>query len=171
MTKGLTMKLPRFDGSNAVSWISRVQFYFDHFLLPVDHRLHYTLMLFDPLVAEWIFNCRESNPSDSWSEFLEDVCRRFDPKCFVDYFGVIAKLCQTGSLENYNNEFEGMLNRVRGVLESRLVTLYVEGLQQPIRNQVKFQYPPSVAAAIAMALEFEAATVHQPVQQTATTGI
>ncbi|XP_042038388.1 uncharacterized protein LOC121784292 [Salvia splendens] len=162
---GLTMKPPRFDGSNVVSWISRVQFYFDHCRLPEDHRLHYAVMLFEPPVAEWVFNYREGNPSARWSEFLEDVRRRFDPKCFVDYFGVLAKLCQTGSLEEYNSEFDGMLNRVRGVPDGRLVTLYVEGLQQPVRNQVKFQYPPSVAAAMALAVEFDAAIDKQPPKQ------
>lgn len=163
---GVTMKPPRLDGSNVVSWISRVQFYFDHFSLPEDHRLHYAVMLFEPPVAEWVFNYREGNPTARWTDFLEDVRRRVDPKCFVDYFGVLAKLCQTGSLADYNTEFEGMLNRVRGVPDRRLVTLYVEGLQQPIRNQVKFQYPPSVAAAIALALEFDAAVDKQPSQPT-----
>ncbi|XP_042010513.1 uncharacterized protein LOC121759078 [Salvia splendens] len=162
---GLTMKPPRFDGSNVVSWISRVQFYFDHCRLVEDQRLHYAVMLFEPSVAEWVFNYREGNPAARWSEFLEDVRHRFDPQCFVDYFGVIAKLCQTGSLEKYNSEFEGMLNRVRGVPSNRLVTLYVEGLQQPVRNQVKFQYPPSVAAAMALAVEFDAATDKPPPKQ------
>ena len=131
-------------------------------MLPEEHRLHYYVMLFDPPVADWIFNYRESNPVVKWYEFQEDVRRHFDPKCFVDYFGVIAKLSQTRSLENYNTEFEGMLNRVRVVLESRLVTLYMEGLQQPVRNQVKFLYPQAVAVAIALAVEFDAVIEHPP---------
>ncbi|KAL1540646.1 hypothetical protein AAHA92_24966 [Salvia divinorum] len=164
--RSLKMEAPRFDGSDAASWISRVQYYFDHLMFPDDHRLHYVVMLFDPPVAEWIFNYRANNPYARWAEFLEDVRKRFDPKCFVNYFGKIAKLCQTGSLTDYNKEFETMLNRVRGVPDYMLLTLYVEGLLQPVRNQVKFQYPPSVAAAIALALEFDAAIERpQPTSQ------
>ncbi|KAL1564357.1 hypothetical protein AAHA92_06709 [Salvia divinorum] len=158
----LKMEAPRFNGSDAASWISRVQYYFDHLMFPDDYRLHYVVMLFDPPVAEWIFNYRANNPHAIWSNFLEDVRRRFDPKCFVNYFGLIAKLCQTGSLADYNKEFEGMLNRVHGVPDYMLLTLYVEGLQQPVHNQVKFQYPPSMAAAIALALEFDAAIERPP---------
>ena len=37
------MKPPRFDGSDAVNWISRVQYYFDHMGTPDDHKLHYVV--------------------------------------------------------------------------------------------------------------------------------
>ncbi|XP_042051252.1 uncharacterized protein LOC121796474 [Salvia splendens] len=149
------MKPPRFNGMDAPSWISRVQFYFDHLMLPVDQRLHYVVMLFDPPAADWIFNYQANNHCVLWPDFLEDVRRRFDPLCFQNFIGLIAKLTQTGSLADYNNQFESMLNRVRGVPESTLVPIYVEGLQQPVKNQVKHQYPSSVASAMALAVEYD----------------
>ncbi|KAL1562610.1 hypothetical protein AAHA92_05174 [Salvia divinorum] len=161
-SRNLKMDAPRFDGSNVMSWISRVQYYFDHWMLPDDHRLHYVVMLFDPPVAEWIFNYRANHPTARWTEFLEDVRKHFDPKCFINYFGLLAKLCQTGSITDYNKEFDDMLNRIRGVPETLLLPIYIEGLQQPVRNQVKFQCPSSVAAAFALAQEFDSAIERPP---------
>lgn len=46
------MKSPRFDSSDAVNWISRVQYYFDHMGTPEDHRLHYVVMMFEGQASE-----------------------------------------------------------------------------------------------------------------------
>ena len=121
------MKPPRFDGSDAVNWIARIQYYFDHLMMPEAYRLHYVVMLFENQAAEWVFNYRASNPVVLWKDFLEDVRRRFDPQCFEDYLGLIAKLVQTGSLAEYNATFESMRNRIPNVSESTFLPIYVAG--------------------------------------------
>ncbi|XP_042012417.1 uncharacterized protein LOC121760890 [Salvia splendens] len=156
------MHQPRFDGSEAATWISRVQYYFEHLLMPEEHRLHYVIMLFDPPASEWVFNYHENNPQARWTDFLEDVRRRFDPQYFQNFIGLIAKLSQSGSLAEYHTTFETMLNRVRGVPEYILLPIYVEGLQQPVKNQVKHQNPSSVAAAMALAIEYDSCIERPP---------
>ncbi|XP_041995638.1 uncharacterized protein LOC121745745 [Salvia splendens] len=96
----IKMKPSRFNGTEAPSWISRVQFYFDQLMLPVDQRLHYVVMLFDPPAVDWIFNYQANNTGVLWPDFLEDVRRRFDPLCFQNFIGLIAKLTQTGPWQN-----------------------------------------------------------------------
>lgn len=139
------MKPPRFDGSEAVNWISRVQYYFDHMGTPEDHRLHYVVMMFEGHASEWIFNYRDNNPDATWADFLEDVRRRFDPHCFQNFIGLIAKLKQTGLLAEYNSTFETMLNRVRGVPEYILLPIYIEGLTNRLRirsnTNTRHQWP------------------------------
>ncbi|KAL1550842.1 hypothetical protein AAHA92_18755 [Salvia divinorum] len=149
------MDKPRFDGTDVHNWISRVQYYFDHIMLPDEHRLHYVVMLFDAPVAEWIFNYRDSNPMARWHSFLEDVRRRFDPNCFENYLGLISKLCQTGSLSEYNTTFEKMRSRISNIPESTFLPIYVAGLQQSVRNQVKHHHPTSVAKAMALAVDYD----------------
>lgn len=64
---------PRFDGSDANNWIRGIQYYFDHVGIPKNHRLHFVIPLFDPPVADWIWNYCSSHEFASWYEFLEDV--------------------------------------------------------------------------------------------------
>lgn len=114
-------------------------------------------MLFSPPASDWIFSYRANNSQVSWTQFLEDVRRRFDPHYFVNYIELLAKLTQTGSLLEYHREFESMLNHVQGLPESMLLPIYLGGLRQPVKNQVRFQHPPSVAVAMALATEFDSA--------------
>ena len=79
------MKPPPFNGTDAVNSIARVQYYFDHIMMPEAYRLHYAVMLFEQQAAEWVFNYQASNPVVLWNDFLEDVRRRFDPQSFRNY--------------------------------------------------------------------------------------
>lgn len=151
------MESPLFDGMDAQSWVTHIQYYFDHIMLQEEHRLHYVVMLFSPPASDWVFSYRANNQHASWSQFLEDVHRRFDPHYFVDYVELLAKLTQSGSLVDYHREFEAMLNRVQGLPESTLLPIYLGGLRQPVHSQVRFQHPKSVAAAMALAMEFDSA--------------
>lgn len=109
-----------------------------------------------------IFNYRDNNPQANWADFLDDVRRRFDPQCFQNFIGLIAKLSQTGTIAEYNAAFETMLNRVRGVPKYILLPIYIEGIAQPVKNQVHLQYPSSVAAAMALAVEFDSCIERPP---------
>ncbi|XP_042032226.1 uncharacterized protein LOC121778901 [Salvia splendens] len=151
---GVKMDPPRFDGSDATNWIARVQYYFNHLMMPEAQRLHYAVMLFDQPAAEWVFNYCANNEFVTWNEFLGDVRHRFDRKSFQNYFGLLAKLTQTGSLLEYHNTFEKYLNRVHGVPESELFTLFVAGLKPDIQERVKLHRPESLAAAMALILEW-----------------
>ncbi|XP_042017759.1 uncharacterized protein LOC121765623 [Salvia splendens] len=165
---GVTMRAPHFDGSNATNWISRVEYYFNHKLMPEEDRLHYTVMLFEPPAAEWIFNYQKNNPYVTWPEFLEDVRHRFDPQSFKNYTGPLAKLVQTGSVTEYHNTFERYLDRVQGLSDEALIPIFIEGLKQPLQETVELQQPQSLAEAMALALRL-GASQEQRAQQAAAT--
>lgn len=124
-------------------------------MLPDEQLLHYVVMFFAPPATDWIFSNRANNQIVTWSQFLEDLHRRFDPNYFVNYIMLIAKFTQTSSMADYNREFERMMNQIHGVVESTLLPIYLGGLRNPIKSQVRFKYPTSVAAAMAIAREFE----------------
>ena len=160
------MQPPRFDGSDATNWISRVEYYFNHLLMPDAHRLHYAVMLCDPPAADWVFNYSANNDFVTWQEFLEDVRHRFEPQSFQNYFGLIAKLVQTGSVAEYHDTFEKYLNQIQGIPESELFTLFVAGLKPDMQERVKLHRPSSLAAAMALSLEL---ATTQPAQSANTT--
>ena len=148
------MTPPRFDGSNAVNWISRAQYYFDHISMPDAQRMHYAVMLFDPPAADWVFNYCANNDFVTWQDFLEDVRHHFDRQSFKDYYGLIAKLTQIGSVLDYHDTFEKYFNRVRGVSESDLFTLFIAGLKTDVQERLRLHRPQSLAEAMSLAVEF-----------------
>lgn len=79
LSRHIKMDPPLFDGTDAQSWVTRIQYYFDHIMLPEEQRLHYVMMLFVPPAANWIFSYRTNIALVSWQRFLDDVRHRFDP--------------------------------------------------------------------------------------------
>ncbi|XP_042034961.1 uncharacterized protein LOC121781287 [Salvia splendens] len=128
------MQPPRFNRSDVTNWVSRVQYYFDHVMMPDAERLHYAVMLFDLPAAEWVFNYCANNEFVMWQDFMEDVRHRFDRQSFKNYYGLLAKLTQTGTVLEYHDTFEKYLNRGKGVPESDLFTLFVAGLKPDIQE-------------------------------------
>lgn len=70
-------------------------------------------MLFDQPTAEWVFNYCANNEFVAWQEFLWDVRHRFDRQSFKNFYGLLAKLTQTGTILEYHDTFEKYLNRVQ----------------------------------------------------------
>lgn len=66
-SKLFRMDPPTFDGSNAQSWVTCINYYFDHIMLPPDQRLHIVIMLFAPPTSDWVFSYRANNPYVSWN--------------------------------------------------------------------------------------------------------
>lgn len=147
------MEPPRFDRTEVNNWIWGVQFYFDHVGTPEAQRLHYVIMLFEPNVADWIWNYCDSNAFVTWSEFLDDVRRRFDPQCYISHVGLLKKLQQTCTVSDYQLAFEKLQTKVVGVPDHVLLDLYVAGLKQPIQDEVLLHRLATLAVAFALATQ------------------
>lgn len=156
------MRPPRFDGTDASNWISRVQYYFDQLMMSEAQRLHYAVMLFDQPTADWVFDYCANNDFVTWQDFLEDVRHRFDRQSFKDYFRQLAKLTQTWTVLDYHNTFEKYLNRVKGIPESELFTLFVTCLKPDMQESLQLHQPSSIVAAMALALELADSQNTQP---------
>lgn len=87
----------------------------------------------------------------NWSKFTEVINTRFGPMEYEDYAESLAKLKQTGSLRDYQKEFEKLSNHVTGLPESFLVSWLIGGLKDEIRVEVKMFKPTSLMAAIGLA--------------------
>ena len=161
------MDPPRFDGTELNNWIRGIQFYFDHVGTPEAERLHYVIMLFEPAIADWIWNYISSHEFVTWPEFLDDVRRRFDPQCYVSHVGLLKKLQQTGTVSDYQLAFEKLQTKVVGVPDHVLLDLYVAGLRQPIQDEVLLHRPASLAATFAMALQLASCRGDTPSPQPA----
>ncbi|XP_047979109.1 uncharacterized protein LOC125221028 [Salvia hispanica] len=159
------MEPPRFDGTEVNNWIRGIQFYFYHVGTPEAQRLHYVIMLFEPAVADWIWNYCSSHEFVTWPEFLDDVRRRFDPQCYVSHVGLLKKLQQIGTVYDYQLAFEKLQTKVVGVPDHVLLDLYVASLRQPIQDEVLLHRPTSLSAAFALATQLASCRQETPQPQ------
>ncbi|VFQ76597.1 unnamed protein product [Cuscuta campestris] len=147
---------PRFNGDDPTGWIFRIQKYFDYFLTPEPERLQLVAMLIDHPASDWFHYYQSNTHGASWADFLVAVQQRFDPNYYENYVGLLSKLTQTSSVLDYQTTFESLLNKVSGVPEATLISMFVAGLKQPVQRELNLRNPTTLQSAFALARELSA---------------
>ncbi|WVZ13294.1 hypothetical protein V8G54_017824 [Vigna mungo] len=83
----------------------------------------------------------------SWKDFLHSLETRFAPSRFQNVKGRLCKLYQTGSVLQYLNDFESLVNRVTDVPPSFLLECFISGLRPDIQREVLAFQPVSFSEA------------------------
>ena len=78
----------------------------------------------------------------------------------------LAKLCQTGTIREYQTQFEQLAARVHNWTEVALVDSHIGGLKEEIRSGIKLFWPTSLLHALSLAslLEYKLQKFKQPPQ-------
>ena len=69
--------------------------------------------------------------------------------------GELVNLKQTGSVEDYEQQFQALLARVTTVQPNQQVDLFTAGLSEGLRVDVELQNPPNLITAMSLARAFE----------------
>lgn len=107
-TKHLKVNMPRFDGTNVEHWIFAVRryFIFKRSLWIKNYSL-FPSTLMGLLARKW-FAWLEASLLTTWKNFVDVVIRKFTTLTTI-FLGVnLNKLCQEGTVANYQAKFEEM---------------------------------------------------------------
>ncbi|VFQ68244.1 unnamed protein product [Cuscuta campestris] len=147
---------PRFSADNPMGGIFRAQKYFDYFLTFELEHMQLVAMLIDHPTSEWFHYYQANNTLATWPGFLDAMQQRFDPNYYENYVGLLSKLTHTSSIMEYQSTFESILNKISGVPEMTLVTMYIVGLKQLVQREVNLWNPSTLPATFALARELSA---------------
>jgi len=70
----------------------------------------------------------------SYREFTERLMDKFDRRILEIHFKDIAQLTQTGTAEAFITEFQQVAVAVTNISKPKLITLFTEGLTEPLRG-------------------------------------
>ena len=76
---------------------------------------------------------------------------QFGPLKGVDFNEALKKLQQTGSLQEYQEEFERLENKVHGCFEEALIGMLMDRLTMEITEAVRMFKPQSLKDVISLA--------------------
>ncbi|GKF02419.1 hypothetical protein Tco_0029342 [Tanacetum coccineum] len=68
----------------------------------------------------------------------------------------LSKLLQRGTVAEYQNQFEILIKRVRGIFESLLTTIYISGLKVTLQIELLKARPTTLVEAFSLARMIEA---------------
>ena len=100
---------------------------------------------------QWYRWFEKAWPNITWEEFTLALCVRFGPTDYEDFDEALAKLQQTGTVHEYQTQFERLATRVQDWPEKALVGSYISGLKEEIRSEVKLFRPTSLLHAASLA--------------------
>ncbi|KAH9685459.1 hypothetical protein KPL70_013963 [Citrus sinensis] len=87
----------------------------------------------------------------TWESFVEELWARFGPTECEDYDEALSRVKQTGSLRDYQREFERLGNRVHGWTQKALVGTFMGGLKPEILEEIRMFRPKTLKEAISLA--------------------
>ncbi|KAH6770320.1 hypothetical protein C2S52_015123 [Perilla frutescens var. hirtella] len=152
----MRLKVPRFDGNNLQGWIFNIQEYFDFHKTLEEQRLQIAGFNLEGEALEWYQYMKRNNFLYGWHDFLEKIKIRFSPSQFVDYQAELSKLTQRGSVKEFQDEFERLMNKVSGISDPLLVSFFVGGLKTHLKREVHMAKLKSLMEAFSGALDCEA---------------
>ncbi|GJY77843.1 retrotransposon-related protein [Tanacetum coccineum] len=87
----------------------------------------------------------------TWSRFEESVKNCFGPSKYEDPHGALLKLLQLGTVEDYQREFEKLMNRVTDIPDSLLISFYISGLKLNLQRELLVSKPTTLGDAFSLA--------------------
>ena len=87
----------------------------------------------------------------TWAGFLQAIETRFAHSPYEDPTGILFKLTQRGSANEYLHQFEALANRIVGLPPSLLLSCFVSGLDPDIRREVQALQPLTLVQAAGLA--------------------
>nr|GMD73853.1 Transposon Ty3-G Gag-Pol polyprotein [Ipomoea batatas] len=152
----IKLELPRFDGSDPHGWVFRIQEYFDFYDTPDTQRLRIAGFTMEGKASEWYQWMKKNRLLTTWKEFLQNVTKRFGESRFEDFQGKLSKLTQQTTVTAYQAEFERLMNKVTGIAEPILLSMFIVGLKPLIRREVLMAQPTTLMETFDLAREYEA---------------
>ena len=137
----MKLEVPRFDGTEPLGWIFKINQYFEYHGTPKRERLTIASFYMEGRALAW-FQWMSSNAQfTSWPGFLQALQTRFAPSQYEDPTGILFKLTQKGTVSQYLSEFEDLANRVIGLPSPFLLSCFISGLTPEIRREVQAHQP------------------------------
>jgi hypothetical protein len=147
---------PKFDGENPQLWQIRCEDYFDLFDTSSHLWVKLASMQFTGLAARWLNSIKKSIRKFTWSEFCQEVLLRFGRNQHQSLIRRLYKLVQTGTVEEYVNQFAELVDQLAAYENQpdplHYVTRFLEGLKPAVRLLVAIQLPQDLDTAYTIAL-------------------
>ncbi|XP_023638902.1 uncharacterized protein LOC111830637 [Capsella rubella] len=148
IARHVKLDLQRFHGDEAPEWISKVHQYFAYHEIPPQQQVSIAAYHLTGEANEWWQATSKRLGTDAhttpWGVFESELWKRFGPTKGPHFHEALSKIQQTGSLREYQREFEQLQNRVENWSEDALIGTFLGGLNKSIAAHVRMFSPTTL---------------------------
>ncbi|KAH9770474.1 hypothetical protein KPL71_012393 [Citrus sinensis] len=149
------MDFPRFSGDDPTEWLSRVEQYFEFQDTTEERRVSLASFHLEGEANQWWQWLKRVYQDEgiiiTWRMFKREIIARFGPTGYECFDEALSRVKQTGTLRDYQREFEKLATRVIGWPQSALIGTFLGGLKEEIADEVRMARPQSLRDAIGIA--------------------
>lgn len=151
----IKLDCPRFDGGDPTEWLSKIKQYFAFHEVPMEQRVGFASYHLTAEANAWwqaTSKALRLHPhTTDWETFEHELWIRFGPSEGENFHEALSKIQQTGSLRDYQKEFERLMNKVENWSEDALVGTFLGGLKDAIADNVRMFSPTTLRMVIKLA--------------------
>lgn len=159
MVKAAKFHLPEFNGTDADSWIQQVEQYFNAARTPTEQRTEFAVSYLTGKAVQWWRGTGHTASNLPWYKFCTYITDRFAENSACDNVKAFHALTQKGSVNEYIEEFERLLNLVRrdnpSLPNDYYVNCFISGLIDYIQSHLQCHKPSNMQDAMWMARRIE----------------
>lgn len=159
------MDFPRFDGQDVRIWLDMCETYFEMYQIPENFKVSAAVLHLTGNAAQWYQSIKLVEEVRDWAHFRYAVALEFEGNSNCEESLALQLLTQTGTVSEYKQQFDSLVYQARLFDPSfggmMLVSRFMLGLKEEIRNAVMVQLLDTVQQATAVALVQEAVLLEQ----------
>ena len=140
---------PRFNGVDFRGWLYKSEQFFEVDETPSYVKVKIAAMNLEGKALQWhqiFMKSRLTREAPSWEEYVKELSSRFGDSLYDDPMGELKSLKQTGSVQEYHDLFEELLNRV-DLPEDYATSCFISGLKPDIQLSVRMFMPKNIRHA------------------------
>ncbi|KAD4180242.1 hypothetical protein E3N88_28833 [Mikania micrantha] len=148
------LDFPKFNGTDVEGWIYKCEHFFSIDRTPENMKIRVAVVNLEGVALQWhqaFIRIHEGSIENlPWRDYVRSIMARFADFDLEDAMEELKSLYQTGTLKEYCDAFDLLLNKV-SITEIQAVSLFVGGLKPEIKCIVKMFKPKSLREAYSLA--------------------
>ncbi|KAH6810002.1 kinesin 3 [Perilla frutescens var. frutescens] len=149
------LSFPNFHGENPEAWISRAEQYFQLNSTPEARKVEVALVAMEGAALHWFQWTQSRFPNLPWSRLKHELLRRYGEDPMANTFEALMYTKQTGTVNDYVDLFISRLVHVPGLSDSYYLGMFLHGLRDEIRLQIRAKDAKDLFDTIHLAREIE----------------
>jgi hypothetical protein len=155
------MDFPRYDSkSDPLSFINHPESYF-HQQRIMEEKVWMASYNLEDGAQLWYMQVQTDEGTPSWRRFKELLNLRYRPPLRAAPLSELMECRRTSTVMEYQDRFQALLARAGPLTEEQRVQLFTGGLRPPLNFDVRVLNPQSLAAAMSLAQQLAARTIHR----------
>ncbi|KAH0775799.1 hypothetical protein KY290_007210 [Solanum tuberosum] len=150
------LDIPRFYGhEDPLGWMNMCEHYFRFQHTQEEEKIRLASFHLGGIAQLWFLQLEKDMPQCTWDEFKRQCNLHFGPSIRSQKLGELAKLCQIGSVADYQEKFEQLISQAGTLTQAQKIELYISGLADYIAIEVELHNPPDLATAMNISRLYE----------------